>query len=529
MSESEVDVLVVGAGPVGLSTALFLACHGVQTMVVDQRTSTFPHHRAGTSLRTLEIFRSLGLGAQLQRLGWETWGPLRAVVKDSAFGAELARIDLPDRYAQRLRTISPIRSRLVPQDELEALVLSELSRRGVPIQFTTRVTDIDAGADSVGAQLVDTGSGQATHIEAKYLVGCDGAHSDVRGWIGADMPGREVVGYPNTAFYRADLGDIVQRWRSHFCFVRNPQVYATVASFNGRDLWSSHLMDYPGKPTGRAELSHEHTMRLLRAAIGDDTLPIELLAVNSWEAALGISSTFRDGRIFLAGDAAHVQTSAGGLGMNTGIQDGHNLAWKLAAVLHSHADPGVLDSYEPERRAAAQASLALSSALSRGFRDRQADPGAWYEQIAVDYLRAMMFYRYRSPAILDDEPPTPETVLLDDVARPGYRLPHQWLDPDATLSTVDLTGTGWLLLTGPDRTAWQQAAATVEQASTMPLPAHSLTRTTSAAVGLEPAGALLVRPDGFVAWHTTKPGTDPVTALRDALHTILHPPRVPSA
>ncbi|MEU8786283.1 FAD-dependent monooxygenase [Streptomyces sp. NPDC048637] len=203
------------------------------------------------------------------------------------------------------------------------------------------------------------------------------------------------------------------------CFVRNEQVYATLLSKNGRDQWSSHIMDYPGKPDGLTGLSEDKTLELLRAAIGDEAIPIELHAVNAWEAAIGMAASFRQGRVFLAGDAAHVQSSAGGLGMNTGIQDGHNLAWKTAAVLHEQFTPALLDTYEPERRAAARASLALS--------------------------------RHMHP-------------------------------------TLDLAGSRWTLFVEPGDGRWQATAASL---------------------GIEPhvhdlntlGDAVLVRPDGFVAWR----------------------------
>lgn len=490
----DTEVLVVGAGPVGLSTALFLSACGVRCTVVEKREATFPHHRAGASARTLELFRSVGLGERLDEIGWATWGPLRAVVKDNAFGSELARIDLPARYSRRLAEGSPIPAKLVAQDELESLVLGELADRGVPVRFETRLIDLEDGEDAVTA----TVTGSPSRITARYAVACDGARSGIRDRIGATMPDREVVGYPTTVFYRADLGDVVRRWRTHFCFVRNPSVFATVASFNGRDLWSSHIMDFPGKPAGPADLSDGEALRLLRAALGDENVAIDLLAVNSWEAALGISSVFRAGRVFLAGDAAHVQTSAGGLGMNTGIQDGHNLAWKLAAVLRGEAGEKLLDTYEPERRAAAVASLTVSRELSRGFTGG-GDAEDWYAEVADHYLRAMTWYRYRSPAILSAGESGHD--VLDDVVRPGYRVPHRWLGD--RLSTVDIPGPGWLALTG--------TGSAVDDRVATAMPVHPLPD------DLGHGEAALVRPDGFVAWRGGSGG------LHDAVHAILRP------
>jgi putative polyketide hydroxylase len=309
------------------------------------------------------------------------------------------------------------------------------------------------------------------------------------------MPDRDVIAHLNTAFFRAELGPVLRDWGTHMCFVRNEAVYATLMSKNGRDQWSSHIMDYPGKPDGVRELPEAETLKLLRAAIGDRTIPVELHAVNAWEAAIGTAASFRRGRVFLAGDAAHVQSSAGGLGMNTGIQDGHNLAWKLAAVLHGPFTPALLDTYEPERRTAARASLAFSRRMHRGYQSLEGDPNTLYEQLAADYLRGMMFYGY---------PPdgTTEPDVLDDGVRPGHRFPHHWTDPGGQVSTLDLIGSRWTLFTGSDHRRWRTAVA----AAGIDLTVRGLPTVD---------GAVLVRPDGFVGWHGTSP-----RSLHHRLHDL---------
>jgi 2-polyprenyl-6-methoxyphenol hydroxylase-like FAD-dependent oxidoreductase len=438
-------VLVVGAGPVGLSTAMFLAHWGVRSLVIDKRDPTTAPPRAGASLRTLELFRSIGLGPVLDEVGWLGAPPMCSVFKDSAFGATHHHSGLPPSYAERLDTCSPVDARLqLTQVEVQRMALDYLDGG---VRFGVGLLGFDA--DDTGVRARTT----AGEITAQYLVGADGANSGVRDALGITMPDRTVVARLNTAFFRADLGDVVTEWGTHACFVRNENVFATLFSKNGRDQWSSHVMDYPGKPDGLTELSPDRTVELLRAAIGRP-VPIELHAVNAWEAALGIASAFRRGRVFLAGDAAHVQSSAGGLGMNTGIQDGHNLAWKLAAAVNGDTD--LLDTYEPERRAAAEASLRLSRRMHEGYQTQVADPDRMYEEIAVDYLRGMMFHG--QPDVLTDE------------VRPGCRFPHRWVAPG--VSTLDLLGTRWTRLTGDEE--WLRVTQ------------------------LSVEGPVSVRPDGFV-------------------------------
>ncbi|AXB41261.1 FAD-dependent oxidoreductase [Amycolatopsis albispora] len=495
--EKPYEVVVAGAGPVGLSAALFLAERGVRVLVVDKRDPLTGPPRAGASVRTLELFRSIGLGARVDELAWNGPAPLRSVVKDSAAGAVRHRAGPPARYAERLETCSPIDiRRTLTQYEVQLLALDRLRQLDADVRFGAEVVDVSSDADAVRARVVE--SGRTREVTGHYLVGADGARSRVRAACGIDVPDRRVAARLNTAFFRADLGRLLPESATHACFVRNEHVHCTLfAKSAAGDHWSSHLMDQPG------ELTPEQTLHLLRAAIGDDTVPIELISCNAWEAAIGIASAFRHGRVFLAGDAAHVQSSAGGLGMNTGIQDGHNLAWKLAAVLNGHADEALLDSYEPERRAAAEASLALSFRLHRGYQDGQ-DTNELYARLAADYLRGMMFHHYESGAVVTDDAGAPD--VLDDRAVPGRRLPHRWLD-GGTRSTLDLVGSGWALLTGE---GWQ--ATPIDGVRVVAVPGAVFPDLAD--------GALLVRPDGFVAWRAAGLPVDPAATVRGVLRTL---------
>jgi putative polyketide hydroxylase len=481
MPKIDVPVLVVGAGPVGLMTGMFLSHWGIAPLVIERRTAISELPRAAISLRTQEVLRSVGLGHALERAGWEGGPPMLSTFKDSGFGTTLHRAGLPQRYARRLETCSPADPRLVlTQDRLQHLALAVLRDRGCQVRFGAQVVALEREPDRVRARVVDTDTGALSELTARYVIAADGANSDIRQHLGITMSDREVVSRLNTAFFRANLAGALNDWGTHTCFVRNDDVYATLISKDGRDRWSSHIMEYPGKPDELTELSEAKAIELLRPAIGDSTIPIELDAVNAWEAAIGMASAFRQGRVFLVGDAAHVQSSAGGLGMNTGIQDGHNLAWKVAAVLRGQFGPTLLDSYEPERRAAVEASLALSRGLHRGYMSLQGDASQLYENIAADYPRAMMFYSYSTSS-------GSERDLLDDEIAVGRRFPHHRVEPDQA-STLDLIGSRWTLFAGSDLGPWRAFADTVP----IDLQVHQL----------EVLGdAALVRPDGFVAWR----------------------------
>ncbi|MFI0259305.1 FAD-dependent monooxygenase [Streptomyces sp. NPDC017056] len=532
-----VPVLVAGGGPVGLATAMFLARWGVPALVVDKRDPLTGPPRAMSSLRTLELLRSAGLLDAVERTGWYGAEPFQAVFKDSALGLERQHVAPPEEYVRWLRRCSPVDSRLVLNHlQVQRLALDELLRCGGSVRFGVGLDGIEQDAGGVRARLTDTRTGEAYDIRADYVIGADGAHSTVRGLLGITVPDRQVVARLHTAFYRADFPPCADGARDAMCFVRNEDVYATVFSMDGRDQWVSHLMDYPGRAgdaDGVPPLPHDRALELLHAAIGDPGLPVELVAVNAWEAAVGAAAAFRRGRVFLAGDSAHVQSSAGGLGMNTGIQDGHNLAWKLAAVLQGQAADGLLDTYEPERRAAVRASLALSRGMHQGYRALGgADPNELYARAAQDYVRAMMRYEYTAGAVVPPEggyapdgsgagngtAATGPGVLADRV-HPGHRLPHRPPAAGGRASTLDLVGTDWALLAGPRGAAWLPAATTAAAAFGITLNAHQVPG--GLLPGLAADGAALVRPDHFVAWRADRLAADPGTVVKRTLAALL--------
>ncbi|GCD33680.1 FAD-dependent oxidoreductase [Streptomyces chrestomyceticus JCM 4735] len=534
-----VPVLVAGAGPVGLATAMFLAQRGVAVLVVDKRNPFTGPPRALSSIRTLELLRAAGLQKAVERTGWYGPEPFQAVFTDSALGGARQHVAPPEPYVRWLRNCSPVDSRLVLNHlQVQRLASDELLRRGGDLRLGIAVTGLeqDADADSyvesgpvsggVRVRLADTATGEEYGITARYVIGADGAHSTVRRLLGLTVPDREVVARLHTAFYRADLPTGAAGLRDTACFVRNTDVYATVFCVNGRDQWVSHLMDYPGRPDdtdGIAPLPTDRALALLRSAVGDPGLSVELMAVNAWEAAVGVASAFRRGRVFLAGDSAHVQSSAGGLGMNTGVQDGHNLAWKLAAVLRGQAAERLLDTYEPERRAAVRASLALSRTMHRGYRSLGGgDPNALYELAAGDYIRAMMRYAYPSGAVVPpDTAPAPD--LLADHVHPGHRLPHRPLKTpeNGRTSTLDLAGADWALFAGSHGAPWRPAATEAAAALGITLSTHRVPDGTLP--GLASDGAVLVRPDHFVAWRADRLAADPGTAVKRTLAALLGP------
>ncbi|RJQ82862.1 FAD-dependent oxidoreductase [Pseudonocardiaceae bacterium YIM PH 21723] len=487
------EVVVAGAGPVGLCTAMFLAARGIRVLVVDRRDPLGGPPRAVSSLRTLEILRNAGL--DVDRAGWHGPTPLRNLVKESGIGPVLETASAPARYLDRLRDCSPIDHRhLLNQLDIQRLALERLPGM---VRFPAVLTGFEQ--DATGVRITLDGAEQVT---ADYLIAADGAHSPIRERLGIGMPGRFVASRLNAMFFRAELGTAFPEWTERMCFIRNEKVYGTLVSMGSDgDHWSSQIIDYPGKPSELTRFSERQALDHLHAIIGSDSYEIEMLASNPWEAAIGMAERFREDRVFLVGDAAHVQSGAGGLGMNTGIQDGHNLAWKLAAVLRGQAGEALLDSYQVERQQAADRSLALSHGMHRRLTTHRDDWDTLWSQIAEDYLRGMMFYDYASAAIIPDDGADPG--LFGDWAMPGRRLPHRKLTDES--STVDLVGEEWTLLAGPDD-RWRTSG----------LRAVRMGAEFTELSGTGPRGALLVRPDGVVAWRAHEP-----TDLRPVLRRLL--------
>jgi tetracenomycin A2 monooxygenase-dioxygenase len=286
-------------------------------------------------------------------------------------------------------------------------------------------------------------------------------------------------------------------------------------------------MYHPDRGQSPADFTHERCVQLIRTVSGRPDLPVEIAGTVPWEGAQRVADAFNTGRVFLAGDAAHVHPPAGGFGANTGIHDAHNLSWKLAAVLRGWAPPALLDSYDAERR-----PLGTAMAEQALLRNRIRHNHASAEDLAgmVDDIVVTLGYRYRSGAVVGEEwqgvlPPS-GLVLRGE---PGSRAPHVWLRRDgARISTVDLFDTAFVLLTGPSGTAWRTAAAALAQRTGIPLRCHTIGAGGDltaegdwlSAYGIGERGAVLVRPDAFVSWRCADGSDEPEAVLGDILATV---------
>ncbi|MFC0438952.1 aklavinone 12-hydroxylase RdmE [Kutzneria buriramensis] len=524
MDTTRVRVLVVGAGLAGAATSMFLTDRGIDTLVVERHPGTSLHPKAaGQHPRTMELLRTAGVA---DRVNTAASADFEIKIVTSARGAVLKTITTAD-DPQPWNALSPLTMGMATQVQLEPIMLDRARENGARVRFDTELVSFDQDTLGVTARLVHRPTGTISQVRADYLVAADGHRSPIREQLGIGRHGWGSLSSHAGILFDADperLADVT----GSLYYLRNPEFTGVFTSTHipGRFIFT---VEYdPARGQSIDDFTPERCAELIRLGLDDPGLPLRLQTVQAWEMAARVADTFRSGRVFLAGDAAKVTPPTGGLGGNTAVADGFDIAWKLAAVLGGQAGPGLLDSYDPERRAFAEAVVAESLA---NYVDRMA-PHLRSDAVPkpVGYLDLVFGFRQRSEAVvIDDEDPAPTENPLEPTGRPGFRAPHVPLLRDgAEVSTVDFFGRDWVLLTGTEGGVWHEAAKhvadrlgiavrTVGLGPDLTDPADRLVR----AYGIGHGGASLVRPDGVVAWRTDFDVADAAGTLQNVLSRLL--------
>lgn len=544
---SDIPVLIVGGGPVGLTTSILLSHHGIQSLLVEQHsgTSIYPKARF-INARSMEIFRQVGVEAALRAV--EVPATRNVVWARSLAGEELARRPVETMIPETVRAWSPTWGCTSTQEAFEPVLLAEAQRRApAHLRFHTQFLTFAQGGDHIRATLLDRSSGREYQVRVRYLVGADGAHSWVREALGIGMQGEPVLTHSINILFRADLSRWVGEREINICFITNPQA-AGLLLYNGHDRWRFTVFYFPERDERAEEYTAERCLQIVRAAVGVPDVPLELNGIFPWSDAALVAERFGDHRAFLAGDAEHLMAPAGGFGMSVGIQDAHNLAWKLAAVLQGWAAPALLASYGGERAPISRRIVEQMrrNALAARGADRSATtaPPAQSEARPRPPLGRPEFFRehglvfgatYPEGALVPDgTPPVPVANPVTDyvpTARPGSRAPHVWLQQgDRRISTLDLFGRHFVLLTGRQGQGWCEVTERMATGHQIPLQAVRIApdgewqdpeRGWAATYGVEESGAVLVRPDGYVAWRGAHASGDPERDLGTVLATVL--------
>ncbi len=531
-----VDVIVIGAGPVGLVAAAQLGRFGVRTLLVEARDRPVAHPRARSiNVRTNEIFRAWGLEDEVRAVCLPVeWGE-QMVFSRTLAGDEIGRVPMRTQGTRDGIEYSPCAWLLSSQDRLEPVLRHHAETLpSVEQWWGWQLVAYEQGPDAVVAT-VRSATGEQRVVRAAWAIAADGAASFVRRALGVDMIGDRGLGHlVNTQFY-ADLGP----WTAH----RPAAIYWTTSPPNvfqkidEDDRWLCQIPREPGEET--EPLAPERAADLIRLALGVEDLDVRVVDTIPWSVSCSVAEHLRVGRSFLAGDAAHLLPPSGGFGMNTGVQDSHNLAWKLAGVVQGWAGDEVLDSYHAERapvaRWNAERSLDNGRAVARIRRvargehpDLDGDAALSLVRRYTNFIGMDLGLRYGAGAFVADgsEVPEVEDPVIDyvPVARPGHRAPHHWLVRDGqAISTLDLFDTHFVLLSGPAGSAWRAAEGTTTAPLTVVVVGEDVddpAGTWSQVYGVEPDGAVLVRPDGMVGARWARGDSDAGDLAALVAHTL---------
>ncbi|MEV5754994.1 FAD-dependent monooxygenase [Actinoallomurus sp. NPDC052308] len=519
------QVLIVGGGYAGLTSALFLSHQGVRTVLVDRHPTVSIQGRArGINQRTMEIYRAFGVEPPIEDAG-RPFDTESGVVRCERITGDWNWV-LDEETPRALPDLTAGRFVMADQRSVEPILIEAARRNGAELRFNTQCVSADAYADHVTAVTEDRATGRRRTIRADHLIAADGYRGTIRQRLGIPHTGPGIIQHWVSFVIRADLSEIVKK-RALLWIVVNPEVgLGSLLTTSVPDQWTVSVT-YDGDKESAADFTIERCARLAKAVIGRD-LPVEVLDIAAWDEAVGVADHYRSGRVFLTGDTAHVWPPTGAMGANAAVQDAHNLAWKLAASIRGWASESLLDTYEAERRPVARALAQIT--VRRQETRFGSEPG----DEDVDDTLCTLGQRYRSAALLDAGHESVYGDSLEHRARPGLRAPHLWLDRGGDRIAVhDLFHDAFVLLTGSDGKPWLDAARDVAGATGVPLRAY---RVGPASAGVDlvdvddawrdrydvgTVGAVLVRPDGYTAWRCDAPAGDAAEPLAGALNAIL--------
>ncbi|MCG5218871.1 FAD-dependent monooxygenase [Streptosporangium soli] len=497
-------VLVAGGGLVGLSTAAFLAWHGVDCLVVERRKSAALHPRArGFNPRAVELLRSIGMEQEVRAAAAGFADHTMRARLESLAGAEFARSDLP---TAALGELSPSSWALCSQDRLEPLIRARAEKLGAEVRFGQELRSLTQDADGVTG--VVRGADGERRIRAHYLVAADGANSMVRRALGIGVDGTRGLNHQLSILFEADLAEALRGRRFAICQIDNPAVRGLLVHDDTLRRGTLYV-ECGSSAEDIAKYTAHHCAKLVEAAIGSPGLPIRVLGAEAWELSALTAEAYAAGRVFLAGDAAHVMPPVSGFGASTGLQDAHNLAWKLAYTIRGIAGPGLLDSYQAERAPVGALTVRqcrLRVTTRTGFGPPGKVPGL------IGDLALTFGSRYRSDVLTGAGFPGEEALAPPDLAgQPGTRAPHLPVTlGDREMSVLDLFGAGFTLLTDASGEAWLRAARQVGTQLSLELDAYAVggpevadpTGSWASRYRTRPGEAVLVRPDGVVSWRS---------------------------
>jgi len=540
--------------------ALLLARQGLEARVVDRRESPIRAPAAHViNARTFEICRAVGVDmdsfaefasdpADAGHVRWVT----------NLAGEQIGRLPF-ERQTDEVLRFTPTPLRNVAQHRFEAVLRDTLPKVGAAeVQYGHQWESSDQDDEGVTSRIRDLATNEVYEVRSRYVIACDGAGSRVRKSLGIEMVGPQSLRNLVMIHFGANLRELVKERPAVLYWLTDPRSPGTLVAHDIDREWV-YMLPYDADTETEADYPVERCEALVKAAIGSDAYPVEIETISTWAMSAQIADGYRDKRIILAGDAAHRFPPTGGLGLNGGVQDVHDLVWRLAAIEAGWAQPELLDSYEIERRPVAQnnSDNSLRNAMqliqviqalgldrentTERMRATLDDPEARARVEAAianqadhfDTIGLQLGFRYESGAIVSDGTKPPEGVdpIRDFLpsGRPGGRMPHAWLERDGKrISTLDLLALdSFTLITTSQNDAWAAAASEVSDVPLqyVALDAARLSDADEARwleeSGIGSDGALLVRPDQHVAWRAASVPNDTSTVLREVIAQIV--------
>ncbi|MFD5416849.1 FAD-dependent oxidoreductase [Streptomyces sp. NPDC127069] len=536
-ADVRVPVLVVGGSLVGLSTSLFLSRHGIRHMVVEKHAGTSVHPRGrGINARTMELFRTAGAEPAIRKEASALEANQGILQTQSLIGGEHKWLIKAVDPSGALARFSPTGWCLCSQNNIEPVLAAQSRAQGADVRFSTELMTFDQDAEGVTCLVKDRGTGEHLTVRADYLIAADGPRSPVREALGIRQAGSGELFHNVSIVFRSErLAGLLGDLRFIVCYLMRPGADGALLPVDNETQWVFHAPWHPETGETLEDFTEERCIAQIRNAIGVPDLDVEIGGKAPWHAAERVAQQYSVGRVFVVGDAAHEMSPTGAFGSNTGIQDAHNLAWKIAAVLNGSAGPDLLHTYEDERLPVARATSERASARSAEHsHPGYVPPPTMGGGPGSGVLTTAMGYCYPRGAVVGgdpDRPIIPETMRLKgDV---GTRAPHMWLTrAGQRVSLLDLYETSFVLLSSPG-TPWKAAAGQVARELGAHLDAYTIGSAPDADLvqpdradwaelhELAADGAVLVRPDGFVAWRAERTPADPRGELLDAMTRLL--------
>ncbi|MCC2336996.1 FAD-dependent monooxygenase [Bacillus tropicus] len=536
MELNYVPVLIVGGGLSGLASALFLAKHNIEYLLIERHPSTAIHPKAGgITFRTMELFRELGLEQRIRSAGKaleNCRGRIAVHTIAEANQEELAQMRVnqyenDEKLLQKIEEISPSKQTACYQITLEEMMLLEAKTLGGQLSLYHELVSFEQKENGVIATIRDRETEKESVVHCDYVIAADGAKSKIREQLGISTEGRGTIGgYYMNIYFEADLSEFIQGDTFGFTMVLHPEVLGALIPVDNERRWIYHVSYDPLKGEQPEDFTIERCKQIIQTAIGSTNVEPEIVSVLPWEASESTATKFQDNRIFLVGDSAHIMPPTGGFGSNTGIQDAHNLAWKLAAVIKGKAKPKLLETYHEERYPVAKLTTDYASSLL--FRAANREEGSLNK---MDGLAVTVGYQYCSEAIIDDSVTPHRMDIVQLNGRSGTRAPHfVGIYEGKEVSVLDLLGNDFVLLTGAENGSWAESAHTVSVKLGVNIKVYRVGLSGnfidqedifSKLYGIENGGAVLIRPDGFIGWRSEKEVSNLDTVLNEVMNHLL--------